>query len=345
MGKSFWVVLCCLGFCMASSVLAVYAIEEYRWQGAVGSVKDLVEALERMDKATTGLIKILHDFGEQEKAQQAQGRHQERQKKMEKMKQFALDGIARSDGRVNEGWNPIPTLQEFFDNEKKTNLRNVIFSVLSFAFVMFVATTATKTKRRLSQEATRLAAWQEKLDKEKKQMEVAQEGMKRQREFLDAAAQDLEKRKSFLENLLSSPDSPAKNPRKKKREPEPGVFSSDGQPASDTPGTWKFWIVSSPADAGQELPGEEKQFLEVLQSALEKANYRSFDPVLVYRKLGLFCGISPKQRHAWRKKVIQGPFMGWKILRIGRKQRLFLLVDEENKSIRLIPFLRDQAYS
>ena len=62
-------------------------------------------------------------------------------------------------------------------------------------------------------------------------------------------------------------------------------------------------------------------------------------------KRDLFHLAIKEQRHAWRKKVIQGPFMGWKILRIGRKQRLFLLVDEENKSIRLIPFLRDQAYS
>lgn len=113
---------------------------------------------------------------------------------------------------------------------------------------------------------------------------------------------------------------------------------------SAAPQPWRFWVTFNTNDLGQELPQERDQFLSTLQSALGKANYYSLGVGLVYDKLMKVSRMSMQQRQEMNK-VVEAEPLGWKILRAGKKHRLFLLIDEEGRHIRFLPCQRKKSYS
>src|SRR3989344_3320546 len=110
------------------------------------------------------------------------------------------------------------------------------------------------------------------------------------------------------------------------------------------PQSWRFWVTFNANDPGQELPQAKDQFLQNLQSAIDKEAYHNLDVQLVYEKLLAVTKMSMQQRQEMHKLIGTEP-MGWKILRAGKKHRLFLLIDEEMRHIRFLPRQRKKSYS
>lgn len=151
---------------------------------------------------------------------------------------------------------------------------------------------------------------------------------------------------SVLEFLPAAISSPSNNdgiqkPRKRSR-------SGSGQPLvpiqeNKEAKTWKMWVTLAANDVGTELPEDRKQFLAVLQSVLTRADYHSLNVGLVYDKLMALLRMSTQQRQQM-DKVLEGNFEKWKILRLGKKHRIFLLIDEEKCHVRFIPQTRKKSY-
>lgn len=114
--------------------------------------------------------------------------------------------------------------------------------------------------------------------------------------------------------------------------------------AVSTPQTWRFFVTFNASDPGLELPQEPDKFLSGLQSALDTVAYHSLDVQLVYDKLLAVTRMTTQQRQEMHKVVEVEP-LGWKILRVGRKHRLFLSIDEDECCMRFLPCPRKKSYT
>jgi hypothetical protein len=133
-----------------------------------------------------------------------------------------------------------------------------------------------------------------------------------------------------------------KKPDACKRAPQPlSVPPQEAEPAPPEP--WTFSVTFRPDDAGKVLPATEQEFVQSLHDAVSNADYRGLDPKLAYEKLMAVAGMAKQHRQEIRK-VTDGPWLGWKVLRVGKKHRLFLAVDEERRNIRFVPQRRKTAY-
>lgn len=108
--------------------------------------------------------------------------------------------------------------------------------------------------------------------------------------------------------------------------------------------TWRFFITFNEEDQGDELSGEEALFLSDLQEVLRKAAYHSLNVQIVYNKLLAVTRMTVQQRQEM-DKVVEAQPAGWKILRLGRKHRVFLSIDEDTCQVRFMPRLRKKSYS
>ena len=108
---------------------------------------------------------------------------------------------------------------------------------------------------------------------------------------------------------------------------------------------WRFWVTFSESDEGEELSQEREPFMARLQVVLERAGFPSLSVVLVYNKLQAVIGMTVVQRQMIKKLTKGEEPNGWKIVRAGRRHRLFLLVDEQRRFIRFLPRQRKKAYS
>lgn len=95
---------------------------------------------------------------------------------------------------------------------------------------------------------------------------------------------------------------------------------------------WKFWFTFNGNHPGQELPQERDLFLQNLQLILHKADYHNLDVRLCYDSLIKITKVNRQQR-LQMDEVQEGEFEKWKILRLGRKHRLFLSINEETQHI------------
>ncbi len=128
--------------------------------------------------------------------------------------------------------------------------------------------------------------------------------------------------------------------RKKNRSSPPATPKT----TSSEPQSWRFFVTFNADDPGSELPQEHDQFLSNLKSALHKAAYHNLDVQLVYDKLLAVTHMSTQQRQEMNKVVDIEP-LGWKILRVGMKHRLFLSIDEDRCVIRFLPRPRKKSYA
>jgi len=106
---------------------------------------------------------------------------------------------------------------------------------------------------------------------------------------------------------------------------------------------WKFWVTFNPDEVGRELPQEKHKFLSILQSVLAREDYHDIKPGIVYDKLRAVSKMTLQQRQKI-KTIRDSEPLGWKILKVGRGHRLFLLIDEEGRHIRFIPRQRKKSY-
>jgi hypothetical protein len=142
---------------------------------------------------------------------------------------------------------------------------------------------------------------------------------------------------------ISTPIASKSNGKKRRSKP----LASLSPVAEDIPVThqaWRFWVTFNANDTGQELSVEKDSFLGILQSALDKATYFSLDVRLAYDKLLAVTKMSKQQRQEMNK-IVRGELLGWKILRLGKKHRFFLLIDEDKRHIRFLPRQRKKSYS
>ncbi len=109
------------------------------------------------------------------------------------------------------------------------------------------------------------------------------------------------------------------------------------------PQPWKFYVTFGEHQSRKELPSTQKQFIKELQTALSTVDYEHLPAKLAYKKLIWVGNMSVQQRQEM-DKVLKGEPIGWKILHVGKKHRLFLFIDETNRQIVFLPCPRKNAY-
>ena len=358
MGKTFWLVLSLLGFGLFASIFVTYAIEEYRWQRMIAAINQLVELEEETKDKTDKFMKIITDFygeGEFKEGDTRKQRHEE-------MRRLAHEGIEGLDEGVERVLDYIPTFTAFFQHERKTNVRNVLFALLSLVFTIFVMIAAVKTKKRLSREAAELVRQRSEMgashaslvDREKKlrrqqdrlltELKVLEE----KRETFDHERRRFrrEKKKSQHQRPQSgsevqvadrSQDGLVTQTKKEANVP----LSVETEAEATTLAPWKFWMTFSENDDGLLLPQEKDQFIKVLESILKEAHYPELNMELVFKRfLWLIKRLERSQRIG---QVHHGELDGWTKFKVTRKHRFFLVRTGEREA-RFIPIPRKEAY-
>ena len=361
MGKSFWVVLCLFAVCLFASVFATFSIEEYRWQRVTTSLNDLVESMKTRSEQRDELIKSLRLLGEGVDAREMEIT-QEQKKKMGKI---ALDAIAKIDEGEEEFWEFIPGLQAFFNQERKTNFRNLLFSALTLAFALFVVVAAVKTKKHFSREAVELTRQRNEIERSNASLADREQKLRREQDRLSAESSALEKlretfdqeRRKFRREVAifqhkhrqsGKADLPANHGRDGPATPQtpkeavelPPTVGAKAQVTSLAP--WKFWVTFSQNDEGYPLPQEKDHFITALKSDLAKAGLRSLKAERIYKSLLLLIERLEKRQRIWQ--IGYTDLRGWKKWRIGMKHRLIFIRVGEHEVRFLPPITRDKAY-
>lgn len=108
---------------------------------------------------------------------------------------------------------------------------------------------------------------------------------------------------------------------------------------------WKFFVVFFQNERGKELPSNHDEFSSCLKGILGEANYRGVvNTQLAHEKLVSLTKATLHQRRAI-KEVFKGTqFIGWKIINVSKKHRLFCDIDEKNNYIRFTIVPRKEAY-
>lgn len=133
--------------------------------------------------------------------------------------------------------------------------------------------------------------------------------------------------------------------RKRKNKRDLPVATSCDQNGHQRKKIWKFFIVFSENEQGEELSENKSEFTSCLKNILSEANYRgAVNTQLIYEKLTSLTEATPHQRRA-RKEIFRGnQFVGWKIINVGKKHRLFCDINEKNNCIRFFVVPRKEAY-
>lgn len=357
MGKSFWVVLCIFGLGLFVSVFAACAYEEYRWQRVVENVeqlnhntKEYVAAINRLAEALPAAVAA----GEKMKDKEPQ------RQEYEALKEKALNMIARRRENPEKLWRVVPDILEVLDRERKTSLRNLLFSVLTLALAVFVAIAAVKTKKRFTLEATALAKLRDEIGRSNANLVGREQKLLRDQDRLAADSTALEKRREVFEQERrkfrrevlkfqhehpSNEDVPA--------DPGSGIANQLRQPllpAAPSTGTeattltpWKLWLTFSQGDDGQPLPQGKTPCIEVLQAALDKTGLRSLKAERVYKSL-LFLVLHLEEVRQRIGEVGYTKLAGWKKWRVGKRHRFNFLRVGEYEIRFLPPVPRKDAY-
>lgn len=336
MGK-FWTVLFCFGLCLLTAILATQIFEEYRWQKRARTLEDLLENLEETHKSTTGLIKILEDFGEKQKAEETRAKQED----MKTMKNIAHAIAEKTLSRDERILGVIPGLSSFIEHEKKTNVRNAAFALLSVSFVVFVIVAGVKTQRRLSAEAQQLAKDRVALTQQQREFNAKQDRLNQDRELIKAQEEDLRLRKTAVDEIFNSLERPTEATRPERDAPRPPVVAEE-LPTKPLSVSWKLVSVSSPKDEGEELPQDLAQRLKRIETFLRKLNCSGLTADQVEKQIEVVIGMTIQQRQRM-KEVKSKTFAGWKCARV-RMYRIFFHFDETNNVIRLSVRQRKTAY-
>ncbi len=139
-----------------------------------------------------------------------------------------------------------------------------------------------------------------------------------------------------------TPVVPKSNGKKRSRSPSSAQEAEVAVPADPQP--WRLFITFQSYDPGQELPLEKNGFVKNLRAVLDKVDCHNLDVSLAYEKLLAVCGMSRQQRLEMKKIYLAGEFFGWRIARVGKKYRLFLSIDEEERCIRFVARPRKTSY-
>ncbi|HLC49579.1 MAG TPA: hypothetical protein VJI96_04325 [Candidatus Andersenbacteria bacterium] len=121
-------------------------------------------------------------------------------------------------------------------------------------------------------------------------------------------------------------------------------ISAPPEVASPIVKTWRLFVTFNAGEQGTELPQEQKLFLSSLQSILHRAAYHNLDVRLAHNKLMVVTRMTTQQRQKMQR-VVEAELPGWKILRLGKKHLLFLLIDESERHIRFLPCPRKNSHS
>ena len=106
---------------------------------------------------------------------------------------------------------------------------------------------------------------------------------------------------------------------------------------------WRFWVTFNCANQGLELPQDKDEFLRVLRVELNNNDYPSIYVETAYNQLQALTRMTMPQRQMIKKLVKLEP-KGWKIIRVGRRYRLYLEINEGQRHIRFMPWKRRKAY-
>lgn len=361
MGKLFWVVLCCLGFGLFASVFATYSYEEYRWHFAVSSVEVMATRIKETNEKVDDLLKILREFGEQEKAKGVAAKQEDH----DKMVEITLGAIERTSKSFKETSGILPILADFFDRERKTNLRNFLFLVLSLAFTVFITVAAVKTKKRFSKEAAELAKQRDEIGRSNANLMDRYQKLRREQDRLSAESNALEKLRETFEQerrrfrreaakfqherqQSGNEDLPADHERDGAVEilPDanvrPATVDKETEAPAATLAPWRFWLASSQNDEGHPLPQEKDDFIAALEPALAKAKLRSLKAERIYKSFLLLIECLEKRQRIG--EIGYTELEGWKKWRIGLNHRLFFLRIGEREVRFLPPVPRKDSY-
>lgn len=147
-----------------------------------------------------------------------------------------------------------------------------------------------------------------------------------------------------LTDVISIPAPSTRQTASHRRQPKPLPPARKEGPPEIKSSTWSFAVVFDESDVPLDLPHEERAFVIRLQEIFHERDYRQLDPALVYSKLQVVACMTVQQRQEIRK-ITSEPLLGWKILRAGRKHRLFLRVDEARMCIAFLPHKRRTSYN
>lgn len=129
----------------------------------------------------------------------------------------------------------------------------------------------------------------------------------------------------------------------RKWRPSHSASNQNSKKPLDEAQPWRFWVTFKAEDPGRELPADQKQFVRDLQTLLERENYRNIDPQLTHERL-LAITLMSRQERKRIKTVRKAKPRGWKIWRVTREHRLFLKIDEEQRTICFLPCPRKESY-
>lgn len=153
----------------------------------------------------------------------------------------------------------------------------------------------------------------------------------------------------FASPPVSSPASPHSmfsfRKRKRKNKRDLPVATSCDQNGHQRKKIWKFFVVFSENEQGEELSANENEFSSRLKDILNEVKYRGVvNMQLVHEKLILITKMTPHQRRAMKEVFKGGRFIWWKIDSVGKKHRIFCDINEKNSCIRFTIVPRKEAY-
>lgn len=134
--------------------------------------------------------------------------------------------------------------------------------------------------------------------------------------------------------------------RKRKKKSNLPVATSCDQNGHQNKKIWKFFVVFSENEQGEELSsGNKSEFSSRLKDILKEVKYRgAVRTQSVYNRLISITEMTPHQRRTM-KEIFKGKrFLSWKIDNVSKKHRLYFAVDEEKNHIRFTIEPRKKAY-